>query len=349
MNLESVELIDVSSAIVNYRFNEAHTNVSRYLANVNLDKGPDHWSYKAWEPAVGDIDRYTLKNWIGNGRYSDVFAGLQDGERLVAIKVLKPIEALRVRRETKILSILSAHPGITKMIDLVVDRKYHIPSIVMEYADGRPWKKLFWEMRMDDMRWYLYRLLQALDFTHKNGIMHRDVKPLNIMCRDPKISLVLGDWGLAEFYHPTRRYTTHIGTPYYKSPEVVMGYEFYDYSIDIWCVGVILMEMLSLRIHFFDSDSNLKLIKQIARVVGGQKFVDYAAKYEIPAPPSLIEKLRQYQGVDFAELIPPARAEFREPDALDLVSKLMVVDHKERLSAEEALKHPFFDPIRSKC
>ena len=349
MNLESVELIDVSSAIVNYRFNEAHTNVSRYLANVNLDKGPDHWSYKAWEPVVGDIDRYTLKNWIGNGRYSDVFAGLQDGERLVAIKVLKPIEALRVRRETKILSILSAHPGITKMIDLVVDRKYHIPSIVMEYADGRPWKKLFWTMRMDDMRWYLYRLLKALDFTHKNGIMHRDVKPLNIMCRDPKISLVLGDWGLAEFYHPTRRYTTHIGTPYYKSPEVVMGYEFYDYSIDIWCVGVMLMEMLSLRIHFFDGDSNLKLIKQIARVVGGQKFVDYAAKYQIPAPSSLIEKLRQYQGVDFAELIPPVRADFRDPDALDLVRKLMVVDHKERLSAEEALNHPFFDPIRSKC
>lgn len=347
--METVELIDVSSAIIDNRFNEQNINISRYLANVNLDRGSDHWSYKRWEPEIGDIDRYTLTEWLGNGRYSDVFAGFQDNKKLVAIKVLKPIEALRVRRETKILSLLKDHRGITKMIDLVVDRKYQIPCIVMEFADGMPWKKLFIEMKLNDMRLYLYRLLEALDFTHKQGIMHRDVKPLNIMCRDPKESLVLGDWGLAEFYHPTRRYTTHVGTPYYKPPEVVMGYEFYDYGIDIWCVGVILMEMLSQRHHLFDGDSNTRLIKQIAKILGGQKFVDYAEKYRIPVSSVLLNRLREYRGVKLVELIPSSRSEFKDPEALDLAEKLLVVDHRDRLSAEEALKHPFFDSVRGKC
>lgn len=343
---EKLELFDVSDAIIDNRYNPSHPNVCRYHANINLDLGPDHWQYRQWAPEVGDISRYTLTQWLGDGRYSDVFSGLQDGSSVVAIKVLKPIRGVRVRREVKILKVLNGHPGITNLIDFVVDGRNGIPCIVMNCAKSRPWRDLFSSMNMDDIRLYLFRLLEALAHTHSHGIMHRDVKPLNIMCYDPAESVVLGDWGLSEFYHPTQRYTTHVGTSYYKAPEILLGYEFYDYGVDVWAAGVILLELLTHKIHLFDANTNSRIVRQIAEILGGQTFIDYAARYRIQLSTKLTEKLRACEPIPLENTIPYAHRSFRDADALDLVQKMLVVDHKERISAEEALEHRFFDAVR---
>lgn len=346
--MAEAELFDVSDAIIDGKFNSDHPNISRYLANVNLELGSDHWDFKLWNPPTGDINRYSLVEWVGDGRYSDVFVALQDNERQVAIKILKPVDLVRVRRELKILSIVQDHPNIPALLEVVVDSHCGIASIVMEYCKGIAWRELFRTMDMDGYRLYIYQLLKALRHTHNRGIMHRDVKPLNVMCKDPKEGLALGDWGLAEFYHPLRRYTTHVGTTYYKSPEVLLGYEFYDYALDIWAVGVILLEMLTLKLHMFDADTNPKLLKQIAEVVGGQEIADYCRTYRIPIEERLLRRIMELPGIPFENWIPYARKQFRDPDALDLVSKLLKVDHKKRISADEALQHPFFKVLRDK-
>jgi serine/threonine protein kinase len=77
--------------------------------------------------------------------------------------------------------------------------------------------------------------------------MHRDLKPANVLCADPRDALVL-----AEFYHPLRAYTMNACTVYYKSPELVFDYNLYDYAVDVWSAGVILLEALSGRWHAFD-------------------------------------------------------------------------------------------------
>ncbi|OHS99529.1 CMGC family protein kinase [Tritrichomonas foetus] len=333
-------------AIVNNHFDENHPLISRVYANVNLKRGPSHYQFKGWNPKFGDIERYKLCKMVGSGRYSEVFLALQDNEVPCAIKVLKPVNTDRVRRELKILSIVQGQKNILKLKDIVIDRKNGIPAMVTDFIPNTPWRELFNKFNMDDIRFYIYRLLQALAHTHSRGVMHRDVKPLNILCKDPRKDFQLADWGLAEFYHPLHRYSVHVATRYYKAPELLVNFHTYDYSIDIWSVGVTLLEALTLKIHIFDADENEDMIDSIAAVMGPKDIFEWAEKYRIRIPKVKRDIIAKCKKVPFEKLIPSNRARFKDPIALDLVRKLLVIDHKERLTAEEALQHPFFEPVK---
>ena len=335
---------DISNAYLNNEFNPSHPHISKIYPNTNLNLGPDHWQYRSWNPDFGDINRYKLCEWIGEGRYSDVFFALRDNSLKCAIKILKPVNNDRVRRELKIISLVQG-PNIVELLDIVIDRKEGIPAMVMELCPNLPWRDLFATMNLTDIKFYIYRVLQALESTHSKGIMHRDVKPLNILCADPRKQVKLADWGLAEFYHPLRKYSVHVATRYYKSPEILLDYEYYDYSLDLWSVGVILLELLTQILHVFDGGDDHQ-IEAIAEVIGGDEILKWAEKYRVEIPKPLSLKLSKFKKVPFASLIPYNRRKFKDNDALDLVQKMLTVDHKERITANEALKHPFFKIVR---
>jgi casein kinase II subunit alpha len=337
---------DIGNACIDNRFNPDHPYISKIYTNTNLDRGPSHWRFRGWNPIFGDISRYKITDWIGEGRYSDVFLALRDDTDLCAIKSLKPVNTDRVRRELKILTEVQGQANILQLWDIVIDGKAGIPAMVTEAIENnRPWRALFSTMNLDETRYYIYRVVQALDHTHRCGVMHRDVKPLNILCNDPKKQVKLADWGLAEFYHPMRKYSVHVATRYYKSPEILLDYEYYDYSLDMWAVGVMLLEVLTQKLHVFDGGDNDHQLDSIVEVVGGQKVIDWATKYRVKLSRSQKEKLSGVAPVPFAAMIPAGRKQFRDHDALDLIEKLLTVDHKERISAEDALRHPFFRKV----
>lgn len=345
-NESSNDAFSASCAIINGKYDEKHPLVSRVYANVNLLRGPSHYQFKKWNPTFGQIERYKLIKLIGSGRYSEVFLALQDDSKNCAVKVLKPVNNDRVRRELKILKEVQGQKNILNLLDIVIDRRYGIPSMVTEYVKNTTWRDLFTSFDMDDIRFYVYRLLQALSHTHKNGVMHRDVKPLNILCKNPRENLVLADWGLAEFYHPLQKYSTHVCTKYYKSPELLVGFQTYDYSIDMWSVGVLLLEALTLKIHIFDADDNEYMIDSIAELMGSYDIFAWATKYRIRISKAKRERIKHFQKVSFESLFPKSRAKFKDPIAIDLVKNLLVIDHKKRLTADEALEHPFFEPVK---
>lgn len=333
-------------AFINGRFNENHPLISRVYANVNFLRGPSHYQFKNWNPTFGDIKRYKLIQLIGDGRYSEVFLSLQDNTRKVAIKVLKPVNNDRVRRELKILQVLQGQENVLELIDIVIDSRFGIPSMVMGYVSNTPWRELFASFNLDDIRFYVYRILQALEHTHKNGIIHRDVKPLNILCKDPRKKLVLADWGLAEFYHPLQKYSVHVATKYYKAPELLVNAQTYDYSIDIWSVGVLFLESLTLNIHVFDSDDNEDMIGSIAQVLGSHDILQWIKKYRIKISRAKKQQIGDYPKVPFENLFPRNREKYKDPVAIDLLNHLLVIDHKNRMTAAEALDHPFFVPVK---
>jgi casein kinase II subunit alpha len=338
---------DIGNATIGDRFNPDHPNISRVHTNVNLDLGSAHWEYRGWNPDFGDISRYKVTQWIGKGRYSDVFLALRDDKEVCAVKLLKPVNTDRVRRELKVLIEVQGHACILKLQDIVLDGKEGIPAMITELIEGNlPWRKLFESMTLDDGRYYIYRVLQALDHTHRRGVMHRDVKPLNILCFDPKREVKLADWGLAEFYHPMRRYSVHVATRYYKAPELLLEYDYYDYAVDMWPVGVMLLEILSQKLHVFDGGQDDHQLDSIMEVVGGNPFIAWAQRYRVTLDAGLRQKMLEVKGVPFESLIPYARRKFRDRDAIDLVTRLLTIDHKERITAEQALLHPFFRVIR---
>lgn len=105
-----------------------------------------------------------------------------------------------------------------------------------------------------DVRNYLFQLLTALDHTHSKGIMHRDVKPANVLIDHERRELRLIDWGLADFYHPGKEYPVRVATRFYKGPELLVDIRDYGYSLDLWGVGCMMAAFLFKKQVFFRSD-----------------------------------------------------------------------------------------------
>ena len=154
-----------------------------------------------------------------------------------------------------------------------------------------------------DIRGYLYELLRALDYCHSMGIMHRDVKPHNVMIDHENRRLRLIDWGLAEFYHPGQEYNVRVASRYFKvsftpslspvvtphydgqGPELLVDYQMYDYSLDMWSLGCMLASMIFRKEPFFHGHDNYDQLVRIAKVLGTEELYEYLDKYQIELDP----------------------------------------------------------------
>ncbi|VAH46511.1 unnamed protein product [Triticum turgidum subsp. durum] len=158
-------------------------------------------------------DDYEVVRKVGRGKYSEVFEGINvnNNEKCV-IKILKPVKKKKIKREIKILQNLCGGPNIVKLLDIVRDQHSKTPSLIFEYINNTDFKVLYPTLTDYDIRYYIYELLKALDYCHSQGIMHRDVKPHNVMIDHELRKLRLIDWGLAEFYHPGKEYNVRVAS-----------------------------------------------------------------------------------------------------------------------------------------
>jgi serine/threonine protein kinase len=120
--------------------------------------------------------------------------------------------------------------------------KAGIPTLTV--ANSTDFKILYPRFSDLDVRYYILELLKALDYCHSRGIMHRDVKPHNVMIDHDKRQLRLIDWGLAEFYHPNTEYNVRVASRYFKGPELLVDFQEYDYSLDMWSLGCMFASMV---------------------------------------------------------------------------------------------------------
>ncbi|XP_029142765.1 casein kinase II subunit alpha, partial [Protobothrops mucrosquamatus] len=126
---------------------------------------------------------------------------------------------------------------------------------------------------------------QALDYCHSMGVMHRDVKPHNVMIDHEHRKLRLIDWGLAEFYHPGQEYNVRVASRYFKGPELLVDYQMYDYSLDMWSLGCMLASMVFRKEPFFHGHDNYDQLVRIAKVLGTEDLYDYIDKYNVELDP----------------------------------------------------------------
>lgn len=294
-------------------------------------------------------DDYELVRKVGRGKYSEVFEAVKvSRNEMCIIKILKPVKKKKIKREIKILQNLCGGPNIIQLMDIVRDPHAKTPSLVFEHVNNTDFKVLYPTLTDLDVRYYILELLKALDYCHSQGIMHRDVKPHNVMIDHEKRRLRLIDWGLAEFYHPGKDYNVRVASRYFKGPELLVDLNDYDYSLDMWSLGAMFAGMMFRKEPFFHGHDNYDQLVKIAKVLGTDELYAYLNKYKIELDPHLEAMVGRHPIKPWFKFISHENQHLVTNEAIDFLDKLLVYDHQKRLTAKEAMAHHYFDPVRDK-
>ena len=174
-----------------------------------------------------------------------------------------------------------------RLYDILRDPATKTPALVFEFIPNIETKVLARRFNNMDIRLYTYMVLEALEYSHLHGIMHRDVKPLNIVIDHDNRDLRLIDWGLADFYKPENEYNVRVASRYYKGPELLVEDKKYNYSLDMWAVGCTLAGFLFKMDTFFKGSDNNDQLVRIVETMGTAKLVEYMRRYRLNMPKQL--------------------------------------------------------------
>uniref|UniRef100_A0A8C1ET82 non-specific serine/threonine protein kinase n=2 Tax=Cyprinus carpio TaxID=7962 RepID=A0A8C1ET82_CYPCA len=288
------------------------TSRSRVYPDVNTQRPREYWDYESHVVEWGNQDDYQLVRKLGRGKYSEVF------------------EAINITNNEKV---------VVKIL------KSRTPALVFEHVNNTDFKQLYQTLSDYDIRFYMFEILKALDYCHSMGIMHRDVKPHNVMIDHEHRKLRLIDWGLAEFYHPSQEYNVRVASRYFKGPELLVDYQMYDYSLDMWSLGCMLASMIFRKEPFFHGHDNYDQLVRIAKVLGTEDLYDYIDKYNIELDPRFNDILGRHSRKRWERFVHSENQHLVSTEALDFLDKLLRYDHQARLTAREAMEHPYFYPI----
>ncbi|NWS63537.1 MK15 kinase, partial [Chunga burmeisteri] len=251
-------------------------------------------------------------------------------------------DAQRTFREIMFLQEFGEHPNIIKLLDVIRaenDKDIYLIFESMETDLHAVIKK--GNMLKDIHKCYIiYQLLKATKFIHSGNVIHRDQKPSNILL-DADCFVKLCDFGLARSLRQLNEdqgnpaLTEYVATRWYRAPEILLSSRSYTKGVDMWSIGCILGELL-LGKPLFPGTSTVNQIEQILRVIPAPSPEDILAM-QSDYRASVINRMSSWQQVTFEEILPPSTP----LPALDLLKKLLVFNPDKRLTAEEALQHPY--------
>ncbi|KAH8381333.1 hypothetical protein KR093_002825, partial [Drosophila rubida] len=284
---------------------------------------------------------------VGNGSFGVVFqAKLLPNNELIAIK--KVLQDRRFKnRELQIMRKLKHQNIITLryffyssgekreeiFLNLVMD---YMPETL--YKVERQYARAKQTLPVNYIRLYMYQMFRSLAFMHSYGFCHRDIKPQNMLLDSESGVFKLCDFGSAKQLVVGETNVSYICSRYYRSPELIFGATQYTTKIDMWSAGCVVAELLLGQL-IFPGDSGVDQIVEIVKVMG------------TPTSEQLHDMNPNYKQLQLPQLKPhPWAKVFRiktPPEAIDLVSKLLIYSPNERISPLQACAHPFFDELRN--
>jgi casein kinase II subunit alpha len=317
------------------------------FAIANLNKNIIYHK-KFIEDAKNTTTNYVADEIIGKGGASVVYKGVnKDNEDKIIIKELKTNNINKLIREVNILKLTKGIPNIIRLLDFFKnDDNYYL---VFPYYNCLPTRTIFYGFTAMEIKIFMYKFLQTLDKLHARGIIHRDLKPGNLLVKSCNDFMII-DFGISDFYLPYRKFCNKIGTRNFKAPEQLLLLKGFDYKIDIWAAGLIFAEMFFQKYPFWKPEEDVIILENIYNMIGSTKFSNYLNK--IGSTSTFDFMKNQVKGQNFESYFERDKNDEimnnleDKKNGIDLIKKMLDIDPNLRYSAEECLKHPFFQSIK---
>ncbi|BCS29385.1 mitogen-activated protein kinase mpkC [Aspergillus puulaauensis] len=193
------------------------------------------------------------------------------------------------------------------------------------------------------IQYFSYQILRGLKYIHSAGVIHRDLKPGNILINE-NCDLKICDFGLARLQEP--QMTGYVSTRYYRAPEIMLSWQRYGHKVDLWSVGCIVAEMFLGR-PLFPGTDHINQFYLITDLLGNppDEVVD---RITTTNTRRMVKSMAKKSPRSLKEVFPGA-----EDEAINFLENLLIFDPEQRISAERALKHPYVaqyhDPTDEPC
>lgn len=318
------------------------------IANTN-DKKKNKQTY---------INPYSLYNYearciIGTGSFGTVYQAIvQETKEIVAVKKVYQDKQYK-NRELAIMSTLS-HPCIVQLKYCFFSHASNDTSriylnLVMEYIPDTVYHAIRTHVKnntyiqMIHVRCYMYQLCRSLAYIHYKGICHRDIKPHNIQLDIQNHQIRLCDFGSAKHLIANEQSISYICSRFYRAPELVCGAIKYTNAIDIWSLGCVLGELLC-GAPLFGGDHADGQLAEIAQILGTPTREELYAMNPIYNDNDACKKILNInlKRIPWKNFLPP----YVPDDAIDLLESFLQYNPSSRITAFQALAHPFFDELR---
>jgi len=290
------------------------------------------------------MEDYLKIEKIGEGTYGVVYKGRHKATgQVVAMKKIRlesedegvPSTAVR---EVALLQELK-HPNVVRLLDVLMQesRLYLIFEFLSmdlkKYLDSIPSGQYVDNMLVKS---YLYQILDGIYFCHCRRVLHRDLKPQNLLI-DNKGVIKLADFGLARaFGVPVRVYTHEVVTLWYRAPEVLLGSPRYSTPVDLWSAGTIFAELATKK-PLFHGDSEIDQLFRIFRTLGTPNNDVWP---EVESLPDYKNTFPKWKAGSLSSMVKNL-----DKNGLDLLSKMLIYNPPKRISARVAMTHPYFDDL----
>lgn len=289
---------------------------------------------------------YSWMKVIGQGTFGTVYQAYHiKTKETVAIKKVYQDPKSRNREFTIVVELNHPHAIRVHSYFFTPSEQYENETdlnIVMDFIPTTLNKILRYYNKMGKQfppmlaKLLIYQLLRALAYIRGLGILHRDIKPPNILVDLKDYRLVLCDFGSAKKFSPDEESVSYICSRFYRAPELILGSKTYSCEIDVWAAGCVIGEMF-LGEPLFCGNNNKEQFLRIIHILGPPSEADlkamgYSHKIAFPKMTPLGLKKKLGPGV--------------EPLAINLISQLLAYNPQTRISPFQALTHPYFDELR---
>lgn len=293
---------------------------------------------------TGVMEDYMKIEKIGEGTYGVVYKGKNKKTgQIVALKKIRleneeegvPSTAIR---EISILKELSQHPNIVKLIEVLSDENKLFLVFEFLKMDLKHYMESLKGRMLDPslVKSYTYQITEGILFCHRRRILHRDLKPQNLLI-DEGGTIKIADFGLGRaFGVPVRVYTHEIVTLWYRAPEVLLGSPRYSCPVDVWSIGCIFAELVTKK-PLFHGDSEIDQLFRIFRTLSTPTDETWPGVTSLPDYKSTFPNWNKNTLATSVAAL--------DNDGLDLLRKMLIYDPAKRISAKQALIHPYFDDL----